>query len=175
MNKYLQMVRDFHDAFNYEQDIGSLPSGKANLSRASFIAEEYAEYLSALASKDRVAQLDALCDAAYFALGTVAIIGYNALEMGLSLQLNIHEAFINQLKAHDEYLNNATITSACSDLYWACAIEADKFADFDGAFAEVQRSNMSKLDADGNPIYRADGKILKSDLFSEPQLEQFIR
>ena len=32
-------------------------------------------------------------------------------------------------------------------------------------FQEIQRSNMSKLDKDGNPIYREDGKVLKSELF----------
>ena len=28
-------------------------------------------------------------------------------------------------------------------------------------FEEIQKSNMSKLDKNGNPIYRKDGKILK--------------
>ena len=31
----------------------------------------------------------------------------------------------------------------------------------DEIFNEVHASNMSKLDEDGNPIYREDGKILK--------------
>ena len=44
----------------------------------------------------------------------------------------------------------------------------------DELFAEVHRSNMSKLDADGHPIVRADGKILKSELFSEPDLSSII-
>jgi predicted HAD superfamily Cof-like phosphohydrolase len=41
-------------------------------------------------------------------------------------------------------------------------------------FLEVQRSNMSKLDAEGQPIVRADGKILKSSLFFEPDLATII-
>ena len=41
-------------------------------------------------------------------------------------------------------------------------------------FVEVQRSNMSKLDAEGQPIVRADGKILKSSQFSEPDLATII-
>jgi predicted HAD superfamily Cof-like phosphohydrolase len=45
---------------------------------------------------------------------------------------------------------------------------------FEELFAEVQRSNMSKLDRDGNPIHRADGKVLKSDLFSPPDLKKII-
>ena len=41
-------------------------------------------------------------------------------------------------------------------------------------FDEVHRSNMSKLDAHGKPIYREDGKVLKSDRFSEPDLQSII-
>ena len=40
----------------------------------------------------------------------------------------------------------------------------------DALFAEVHRSNMSKLDENGRPIYREDGKVLKSARFSEPDL-----
>jgi len=41
-------------------------------------------------------------------------------------------------------------------------------------FDEVQRSNMSKLDAEGNPVYREDGKVLKSDLFSPSDLKSIL-
>ncbi len=41
-------------------------------------------------------------------------------------------------------------------------------------FAEVQRSNMSKLDENGQPIFRADGKVLKSKLFSQPDLQAVL-
>ena len=41
-------------------------------------------------------------------------------------------------------------------------------------FAEVHRSNMSKLGKDGKPIYRSDGKILKGKNYSKPQLESII-
>lgn len=43
----------------------------------------------------------------------------------------------------------------------------DKIAE---VFQEIQRSNMSKLDKDGNPIYREDGKVLKSDLYFKPDI-----
>jgi len=35
-------------------------------------------------------------------------------------------------------------------------------------FDEIQRSNMSKLGADGKPIVREDGKVLKGDNYSKP-------
>lgn len=45
----------------------------------------------------------------------------------------------------------------------------------DECFDEVHRSNMSKLDSNGNPIYREDGKVMKGPNFFEPNLEKIIR
>lgn len=52
--------------------------------------------------------------------------------------------------------------------------------DIDEVFKEVHRSNMSKLDADGKPILREDGKVLKGPNFSPPDIKkcldrQFLR
>jgi len=41
-------------------------------------------------------------------------------------------------------------------------------------FNEIQRSNMSKLDAEGNPIYREDGKILKSEMYFRPDIQKVL-
>jgi predicted HAD superfamily Cof-like phosphohydrolase len=41
-------------------------------------------------------------------------------------------------------------------------------------FQEIQRSNMSKLDADGKPIYREDGKVLKSELYFKPDIKTIL-
>lgn len=41
-------------------------------------------------------------------------------------------------------------------------------------FEEIQRSNMSKLDENGEPIYREDGKILKSDRYFKPDIEKIL-
>jgi predicted HAD superfamily Cof-like phosphohydrolase len=41
-------------------------------------------------------------------------------------------------------------------------------------FQEIQRSNMSKLDRNGNPIYREDGKVLKSDLYFKPDIQAIL-
>ena len=43
------------------------------------------------------------------------------------------------------------------------------------AFEEVQRSNMSKLGADGKPILREDGKILKGPDYFPPDLSKFLK
>ena len=41
-------------------------------------------------------------------------------------------------------------------------------------FNEIQRSNMSKLDKDGQPIYREDGKVMKSDQYFKPDLKSIL-
>lgn len=41
-------------------------------------------------------------------------------------------------------------------------------------FEEIQKSNMSKLDKDGKPIYREDGKVLKSDLYFKPKIAEIL-
>ena len=41
-------------------------------------------------------------------------------------------------------------------------------------FQEIQRSNMSKLDANGKPIYREDGKVMKSELYSRPDIQRIL-
>ncbi len=41
-------------------------------------------------------------------------------------------------------------------------------------FNEIQRSNMSKLDANGKPIYRHDGKVLKSELYFKPDIARIL-
>jgi predicted HAD superfamily Cof-like phosphohydrolase len=39
---------------------------------------------------------------------------------------------------------------------------------------EVVRSNMTKLDREGNPIYKPNGKYTKSDQYEEPDLKPII-
>jgi predicted HAD superfamily Cof-like phosphohydrolase len=42
-------------------------------------------------------------------------------------------------------------------------------------FDEIQKSNMSKLGEDGNPIFREDGKILKGPNYFKPNIQQFLK
>lgn len=41
-------------------------------------------------------------------------------------------------------------------------------------FNEIQRSNMSKLGADGKPIYREDGKVLKGPNYFKPDIAAIL-
>ena len=42
-------------------------------------------------------------------------------------------------------------------------------------FNEIQRSNMSKLGADGKPIYREDGKVMKGPNYFKPNIETILK
>ena len=41
-------------------------------------------------------------------------------------------------------------------------------------FEEIHRSNMSKLDVNGKPIYREDRKVMKSELYFLPDIETIL-
>ena len=41
-------------------------------------------------------------------------------------------------------------------------------------YDEIHRSNMSKLDENGRPIYREDGKVLKSNLYFKPNIKKIL-
>ena len=41
-------------------------------------------------------------------------------------------------------------------------------------FDEIQRSNMSKLSADGTPVIREDGKILKGQNYFKPNIKSIL-
>lgn len=41
-------------------------------------------------------------------------------------------------------------------------------------YDEIHRSNMSKLDEKGQPIFREDGKILKSSLYFKPNIKNIL-
>ena len=62
-------------------------------------------------------------------------------------------------------------------LYILCGtIIAHGFQDkIESIFDEIQKSNMSKLGADGKPIYREDGKVLKGPNYFKPNIEKILK
>lgn len=68
------------------------------------------------------------------------------------------------------------IADALADLVYVCYGAALTHGiNLDEVLEEVQKSNMSKLDADGNPIYREDGKVLKGLNFFTPEIETVLK
>ena len=84
---------------------------------------------------------------------------------------------------NEEYLEAARngdlieVADALGDmLYILCGtiLEHGMQYKIEEVFEEIQRSNMSKLDKDGNPIYREDGKVLKSDQYFKPDIATIL-
>ena len=101
-----------------------------------------------------------------------------------NLPKNISELRFNLMKEENEEYLQATrdedlieIGDALGDmLYILCGtIIAHGFQDkIESIFDEIQRSNMSKLSADGKPIYRKDGKVMKGPNYFKPDLKKII-
>ena len=84
---------------------------------------------------------------------------------------------------NEEYLEAANnddlveVADALGDmLYILCGtiIEHGMQHKIEEVFNEIQRSNMSKLGEDGEPIYRADGKVLKGPNYFKPQIKEIL-
>ena len=62
-----------------------------------------------------------------------------------------------------------------ADLVYVCyQYAANQRWDLDEALDRVHKSNMSKLDEDGKPIFRKDGKVLKGPNYAPPNLEDLV-
>ncbi len=62
-----------------------------------------------------------------------------------------------------------------ADLVYVCFQYAENMGwDLDEAMNRVHLSNMSKLDEEGNPIYREDGKVLKGPNYEPPTLTDLL-
>lgn len=84
---------------------------------------------------------------------------------------------------NEEYLEAANandlveVADALGDmLYILCGtiIEHGLQYKIDEVFNEIQKSNMSKLGADGEPIYREDGKVMKGPQYFVPNIEKIL-
>ena len=62
-----------------------------------------------------------------------------------------------------------------ADLGYVCYQYAANMGwDLDEAMFRVHQSNMSKLDNEGKPIYREDGKVLKGPNYKPPNLKDLV-
>ncbi len=84
---------------------------------------------------------------------------------------------------NEEYLDAANnndlveIADALGDmLYILCGtiIEHGLQHKIEDVFNEIQRSNMSKLGENGQPIYREDGKVLKGPNYFKPSIKEIL-
>lgn len=87
------------------------------------------------------------------------------------LRLDLIAEELDELQEAMEDDDIVEIADAIADILYVTYGTALAYGiDADRCFAEVHRSNMSKLDEEGKPVYRADGKVLKGPHYSPPDL-----
>ena len=95
---------------------------------------------------------------------------------------NIIKLRINLIKEEllelEEALNEKNIeetADALTDILYVTYGAGHAFGiDLDKCFDEVQKSNMSKLDKFGNPIYNNQGKVMKGPLYFKPNFKKIL-
>ena len=93
-----------------------------------------------------------------------------------NLRLELIAEELNELYDAMEEKNIIAIADALTDILYVTYGAGHAFGiDLDKCFTEVQRSNMSKLGADGKPVYRDDGKVMKGSNYSEPDLQSVLQ
>lgn len=81
------------------------------------------------------------------------------------------------LEERPEYLETAKedLLKEVADLTYVCYQLCAAFGwDLQVAMNRVHESNMSKLDDNGEPIFREDGKVLKSNNYKPPILSDLV-
>ncbi len=100
--------------------------------------------------------------------------------LGIKKNLLRYELMREENEEYLEAANNddlVEVADALGDmLYILCGtiIEHGMQYKMEEVFNEIQRSNMSKLDENGKPIYREDGKVLKGPNYFKPNIKGIL-
>jgi predicted HAD superfamily Cof-like phosphohydrolase len=102
--------------------------------------------------------------------------GQEVTEDNQDLYANLIEEEYNEFLQARLDNDNIEQLDACMDMIWVilgyCHM---KGYDVEGAWDEVARSNLDKIDSkSGKVIRREDGKILKPEGWTPPNLESFV-
>ena len=90
---------------------------------------------------------------------------------GRAARARVEAAWGRAAAADDGERDTAAAADALADLvYVVYGMALETGIDLAAVLAEVQRSNMSKLGADGRPVYREDGKVLKGPGYFPPDV-----
>ena len=92
------------------------------------------------------------------------------------LRISLIEEELSELKEAIKNKDIKEVADALTDILYVTYGAGHAFGiDLDKCFDEVQRSNMSKLDENGKPIFNEQGKVLKGPNYFKPNLEKFIK
>ena len=90
---------------------------------------------------------------------------------GAGARARVEAAYARAVADDDGERDTAAAADALADLvYVVYGMALETGIDLAAVLAEVQRSNMSKLGADGRPVYREDGKVLKGPGYFPPDV-----
>ena len=96
-------------------------------------------------------------------------------EKTMQLRYDLIKEELDELQEAIKDKNIIEVADALTDLLYVVYGAGHAFGiNLDKCFAEVQRSNMSKLGNDGKPIYNEKGKVMKGPNYSKPNLKQFF-
>ena len=91
------------------------------------------------------------------------------------LRLDLIEEELDELQMAVDNQDMVEVADALTDLLYVVYGAGHAFGiDLDECFCEVHRSNLSKLGPDFKPIKREDGKVLKPDTYSPPDLKTVL-
>lgn len=191
----IALVGEFHRAFGIrELTEPGIPDHQTVMIRSQLIGEETSELTKALAEKNPVEVLDALCDLNYVIDGTTRCYGFDLImprELD-KLQRTIHgisKLDVNCRIAANLYDSLAQLMHETADkrlrgiehslfqLYGALDLAFYVYGLDEirmDAFREVHRSNMTKLGPDGKPVIHPSGRVMKGPYFQPPDLQQFF-
>ena len=92
------------------------------------------------------------------------------------LRVNLIKEELEELKIAIDTKNLVEVADALTDILYVTYGAGHAFGiNLDRCFDEVQQSNMSKLDHNGNPIYNDSGKVMKGPKYFKPDLSKFIK
>jgi len=92
-----------------------------------------------------------------------------------NLRYDLIKEELDELKVALDQNNLKEVADALTDILYVTYGAGHAFGiDLDKCFAEVQNSNMSKLDENGKPIYNENGKVMKGPNYFQPNLQKFI-
>jgi predicted HAD superfamily Cof-like phosphohydrolase len=94
------------------------------------------------------------------------------------LRQKILQEEVNELNEAWKKGDLVEVADAIADIHYVLMGTVLEFGlqdKYEEIIAEVHRSNMSKLDENGQPIYRKDGKVIKSKLYTKPDLQTILK
>ena len=108
-----------------------------------------------------------------YRLSPIAKIDNQTIKLRFNLMAEENQEYLEAANNNDL----VEVADALGDmLYILCGtiIEHGMQNKIEEVFDEIQRSNMSKLDENGNPIYREDGKVLKGPNYFKPNISKIL-